>query len=232
MNINLYIDFYFDKNPERAAELEDCLRLNVENSLIDNIVLYIDKRDTDRAIHFFQQKFFSVEAREKIYLCYEADRPTYNDIFVAMNHVTGSSDINIIANADIYFDQASLQRIKDFRWDNHCMALTRWDESPIKKEFDHPFVNPYPEIYFYDHADSQDAWVFKGYTEHIPGADFTMGVPGCDNRIAYLLSQAGFKVINPSRTIKIIHKHKSTIRNYNRKQTVKPPYLTLQPTNL
>ncbi len=223
MKVNLYIDFYFDKNPERFEELRYCLEHNLNNDLIDHVVVYADEKDADRLFQFLYE-FKSV----KILTCFKKNRPTYNDFFVAMNHVTHKNDINIISNADIYFDKTSLQRMKDFNWNDHCMALTRWDELETETRFNHQYEN-IPQISFYDYV---DAWVFKGYTEQIAGADFTLGVPGCDNRIAYLLSRSGFKVINPSRTIKIIHKHKSGIRNYNFRQTIKPPYLTLQPTEL
>ena len=40
------------------------------------------------------------------------------------------------------------------------------------------------------------------------------GVAGCDNRLVYLLQQAGMIVTNPSRTIKCYHLHNVQWRSY------------------
>jgi hypothetical protein len=87
----------------------------------------------------------------------------------------------------------------------------------------------------------QDAWIFSA---PLPldkiFARFSLGAPGCDNRIAYELISAGYKVTNPS--IKIVARHldlaegrdilgknieyKSTMTEENIKKglAVPPPY--------
>jgi hypothetical protein len=87
----------------------------------------------------------------------------------------------------------------------------------------------------FDRADSQDTWIFKGGVNQVSGADFTMGIAGCDNAIAHLLEQHGYNVINPSRTIKTYHLHLTNIRNYtdisgNAIQRIQPPYKLINPT--
>lgn len=54
-------------------------------------------------------------------------------------------------------------------------------------------------------------------------------VHNCDNRIAHELQQAGYLVLNPSKSIRCIHYHVSEQRNYNRAvrnadTVVPPPY--------
>ena len=95
-----------------------------------------------------------------------------------------------------------------------CISLTRWETSP--------------NLFFLNRRDSQDCWIFKGKINHIQ-SDFFTGIPGCDNAIADRIARAGYDIINPSRTIKSYHVHKSSERNYGN-QKVPMPYKFLQPT--
>jgi hypothetical protein len=150
-------------------------------------------------------------------------RPTFNDYFkLACKHtLTGDfdkDDIFVIANSDIYFDETLLlaNHIKH----GEVYALTRYD---IKRG----------QARFFDRPDSQDVWIFR-FVPPMDGADFHLGVGGCDNRIAYLLNKAGYKVTNPSLSIKTYHLHESGIRtfDYKKHKVIPPPYLTLKPTSL
>lgn len=151
-------------------------------------------------------------------------RPTFNDYFnsIFMQYSYGKfelDDIFVIANSDIYFDETLLlaNNIKH----GEVYALTRYD---IKRG----------QARFFDRPDSQDVWIFRGGINPIDGADFHLGVGGCDNRIAYLLNKAGYKVTNPSLSIKTYHLHESGIRtfDYKKHKVVPPPYLTLKPITL
>jgi hypothetical protein len=146
-----------------------------------------------------------------------ASKPTYDSFFKQINKVTGPDDINIICNSDIFFDEtiAHVASIKD----KEVYALLRWE-----------WFNP-NHITHSDRPDSQDTWIFKGKMENVVG-NFTLGVRGCDNRIAYEFMAAGYTVSNPSRTIKTYHVHNSGIRNYTMADVVPPPYHTLGPTSL
>jgi hypothetical protein len=65
-------------------------------------------------------------------------------------------------------------------------------------------------------------------------APFTMGILGCDNRLAYLLSEAGYRLSNPGRSIRAIHLHRSEVRRYRqgRQNLVPGPYKRLVPEEL
>jgi len=151
-------------------------------------------------------------------------RPTYNDYFHTSSKLIhdedfDNDDIFVIANSDIYFDETLLlaNQIKH----GEVYALTRYD---IKRG----------QARFFDRPDSQDVWIFRGGINPIEGADFNLGVGGCDNRIAYLLHKAGYTVTNPSLSIKTYHLHESGIRtfDYKKHKVIPPPYLTLAPTTL
>ena len=48
-------------------------------------------------------------------------------------------------------------------------------------------------------TDSQDAWIFQTPmdTSVIKESNFYLGIPRCDNRIAYILFNNNYTVINP-----------------------------------
>ena len=147
-------------------------------------------------------------------------RSTYQNYFDLINQTTGPDDINIIINSDIYFIAEDLDRMKGLQ-PNQCYALTRWD------------IYPDGMPVFLNRVDSQDCWIFRGEVKNIQGGSmFGLGQPGCDNKMALLLRDAGYDVLNPSLTIKSYHIHNSKISYYTRNDAVPPPYLRLNPCEL
>jgi glycosyltransferase involved in cell wall biosynthesis len=147
-------------------------------------------------------------------------RPSYKDFFLLTQLFP--EDINIISNTDIHFDESiNLLHEIDFSSDI-CLALTRWDFN--KDESLKRFVD----------RGSQDAWVFFGSVKNIDKMDasYTLGVPGCDNRIARELYDADYTVYNPSESIRIIHRHLSGIRNYKSSDTICGEHMFLDATRL
>jgi hypothetical protein len=144
------------------------------------------------------------------------NRPTFKEIFDYVNEVTNDNDINIIANSDIYFDEEGLEIIKLLLEKDDCWALTRWDALTGQ---------------FMGRRDSQDSWLFRGKIK-TGNYDFLLGFPGCDNRLAYELQQAGYNLSNPSRTIKTYHLHNGDDRSWHGKPQIRPPYLLLEPHQL
>lgn len=140
-------------------------------------------------------------------------RPTFAQLFELTKQFP--NDINCFSNSDIYFQDTSLLHNIN---ENECYALCRWDQRSAG-------------IRFFNHADSQDAWIFRGTIKPI-NAHFTMGFWGCDNRLAYEIKEAGYDIKSPSLSIKIIHLHAVDNRNHQRTKdnTIPGPYLTLIPT--
>jgi hypothetical protein len=182
--INVAINYYTDKFPERQSEIDFCFQQNMKNENINLIIIHSQQR------------------------------LTYKYYFDTLNSITGVSDINIIANADIYFDDTiKYCESLDF---NTFYALSRWDV--VGSESFH-FCRP----------DSQDVWAWKGKSKNIV-CDYFLGMPGCDNRLAHEAKKAGYNVLNPSKTIKCYHFHNSNLRNYNRTTASVPgPYMTVEP---
>jgi hypothetical protein len=195
--VNLYTSYYQDKNPKRQKELLYCLKKNIENPLIDNIFLIVEGE-------------VKLPINGKLIII-EANRPTYRNFFDLINDtVTSPNDISILANTDIYFND-TLQLI-DLR-EKQCIALSRWDK---RKD----------GLRLHNERYSQDTWIFKGKIRNVRFCDFFMGIPGCDNRIAYELNRAGYRLFNPANAIQSIHYHQSDLHNYDHNTPKIPkPYL-------
>lgn len=192
------------------SELEQCVKKNIDCPKIDEIVLVIE---TD-------QETPEIPRHRKVKTQYTSSRPTYTDMFRIANRFKGN--LKIIANTDIYFDNVNLIKMQHTIEDGMCLALSRWDVAP--------------EGTYTHHAnrDSQDVWVFKGEISYEINGDFLMGKPGCDNRIAYEIKKAGYKVRNPSKNIRTYHLHNSDVRNYvrNDEHVVPMPYMLIPVTGI
>lgn len=178
MKTRLFVCIYKDEIPARNGDIKFCLEKNLDNPFIDAVHLMVDGFDVSL-----------LPSNEKIVLHFYNRRMQYNDYFEVMKDYP--NDVKVVANSDIFFDD-TLVFLEDMSEDV-CYALTRWD---IKKE----------DVVFLNRSWSQDAWVFKGSLKDVRG-DFELGRLGCDGRIAHELLCAGYKVLNPSKTIKIFHLH-------------------------
>jgi len=145
-------------------------------------------------------------------------KPHYTQFFKVMREFP--NDVNIVSNLDIYFDDTI--KLAENIGLRDCYALTRWEL----------FNN---KIVFFEkrntaaHAKhSQDVWIFRGAPRF--EAEFSMGVPGCDNRMAYLLKVQGYNTINPCYSIKCIHVHESDKRPTHLHERVRGPYHWIEPS--
>ena len=153
-------------------------------------------------------------------IVYFDGRPTYADFFRATR-----DGINILANADIYFDE-TLELVKSMG-PKDAYALTRTEIRKGEfKSFDEVHTNAYCQSHW-----SQDVWIFNGKVNGIWG-EFHLGRRGCDNRIAWEIHKAGYNLSNPSLSIRAIHVHKNESRNYSIKTPVSRPYKRVEPTKL
>lgn len=196
--VTLYTSYYQDPNPKRQKELDYCLQKNLENPMIDRIMLYVEG-------DFVPHPKVTILGNH---------RPTYRQFFDAINeHTRHEFEISILANTDIYFD-STLQYLQ--LTGRECLALSRWDVKPGK------------ETKLHNERYSQDTWIFSGKVRKVRYCDFFLGVPGCDNRIAWELSQAGYRLFNPATKIKTYHYHPSDLHTYNTKMTIPKPYLFVE----
>lgn len=143
----------------------------------------------------------------KIHPLFEGARPTYKRFFDLIRVYASPVDISIVANSDIYFDES----LRDIRINGKtCIALSRYDM---------------PSGKLHNCSGSQDTWIFQGKVMPIKYSDFHLGIPGCDNRIAWELHRAGYKLINPASWLKSYHYHPSDLHNYHDDLGVNKPHL-------
>jgi hypothetical protein len=189
------------------------------------ITLYVNKftcNDPERKAEF--DKCLELNTNnpliDKIVLINTEARPTYEMVF----NMFQQDSVNILANSDIYFDD-TIQFARAIG-DREFFALTRWELLDNKVMF---FTERHPGV---PAKYSQDAWIVGG-KPNVRNANFMMGVPGCDNRIARVIWDSGYIVRNPSYTIRAIHIHKKDYRDPNIvNDQIKPPYKWVEPTTM
>ena len=208
----LFTNYFQSTSPERMAEYDFCINKNKVASF-DRIYLFVEnEKDAEVAYNKFGVEVVNIERR-----------PTFKDFFDFINTEEFSDSINIVANTDIFFlNMQQIDRnLHRLIRGKSCFALTRYD-----------YHHNRPSDLF-DRPDSQDTWVFNGNEnlDAVQGINFTQAVAGCDNKLAYELSQAGFEVLNPSRTIQTFHLHDVNVRTYVSENIyrISPPYKLLPP---
>lgn len=173
-----------------------------DTELLTCLINNIHNKYIDKIILLSEQDVYYPK-HEKVSFVKTKDRPTFQDAF------SFSEGLTIVCNADIYIDETNVRLIDLFLNNNELFALSRWDghgDSAI----------------LYDHVDSQDVWCFRGSIKK-GNYDIPIGFMGCDNRIAYELSAAGYDVKNVAQTIKTFHVHKSGVKSYEKGKSIVIP---------
>ena len=132
-------------------------------------------------------------------------RLTFRDLFDYLNRNLAGHGV-IAANADIFFDD-SLALLDGYDLEDRLLCLSRWD------------VHADGSASLFEHPASQDAWIFQAPVRGF-SCGFPLGVPGCENRLAWEAQRAGLKLSNPGRSIKANHLHLSQVWNYTERQRV------------
>jgi hypothetical protein len=200
----LLAGFYQDADPDRRAELLECVRRNVANDLIEAIHLFVEEPIAAEALLAAYPEL----ATARIRLIEHGRRLTYRDLFGYANRQLPGQRV-IVANADIYFDH-TLARLDGYDLSDRLLCLSRWD------------VQADGSTRLFDHAGSQDAWVFRAPLPDLR-SDFHLGVLGCDNRLAWEADHAGLTLSNPARSVRAHHLHLSQVRRYNAGQWLPGP---------
>ena len=194
--IILFTPYYKAKHSERQEELIYCLKKNTQCDEIEKIILVID-----------DEHIPEVES-PKIEIVKIDARPTYLD-WVELTEKRCQNQISILANTDIYFDE-SITRIREiFAADPQgFVALSRYE-----KEEENYTLHKTPHW-------SQDVWAVSGdfkFTKSFKNSlRVSLGVPRCDNKIAYLFAIHGAPVYNPCHHIKTVHVQESQLRYYDK----------------
>lgn len=193
--VNVFYNYYKPPQEERQEEIDYCFKELLKNDKIDN--LYVLSSDEVN----IQGDFVEIQI---------TGQPKFNDFFKIIDFYSEENDINIILNSDCFLKSESIDIIKNNLKNDEAYVLSRWDILQLT-----PFKTEHFNVTNKDESGcSQDCWIFRGKTKNGLEGDFEMGRAGCDNAIAYEFDTAGYKVSNPSFTIKVYHYHLSGIRTY------------------
>ena len=196
----MVVSYWKPGDPRRAAEIDECLRRNLANPDIDEVVLLVDP---GVSAPFVDHKLCVLESSRP--------RPRVAELVARANDlITGPHDMTILANSDCYFD--GLEKLKvlgDTR--QFVFAMTRtdveWNGEPVAG-YDPWFTG-------------QDAWVFTGRIRPLKWTDFSLGNMSCDWVLAWVLHHAGYMLVNPFHDLRLSHLHLSQHRV--REGNVRPP---------
>lgn len=193
--INVFFPYYNPNDSRRQKEIELCLDKNIENPNINKIIVMIDDNSNLPVIN------------EKIITKRINQRPTYR-LWIELTKELNLDGVSILCNSDIYFNDSLAIAVDIINTPQKFLSLSRWELLNNNLTL-HP--NPHW---------SQDSWGFHTASyfskEMLKLLDFPMGVPRCDNKIAYIFAIQGWKIYNPCQTLKSIHVHETQLRTYDK----------------
>jgi len=214
--INVFCQFFIPKTDERIAEIQQCLRFNVENSSVAKIYLMNER--------IYTAEEMGVTDTDKIVQHNLGRRLKFSDVFEYIE-TQGIKGYNVIMNSDIFVDK-TIEKLRksDLAVSKKMMALLRFEYDP---------KNIVKSQIFGPRHDSQDTWIihsnFNIVAEQRKAFEFEFGKPGCDNKIVYLMNILNYEVVNDPTFIKTYHIHKSQQRDYTIKDKVPSPYSIISP---
>mmetsp|Transcript_24412 Transcript_24412/g.35018 ORF Transcript_24412/g.35018 Transcript_24412/m.35018 type:complete len:344 (+) Transcript_24412:1-1032(+) len=196
----LLLQYFKSADVAKQRDIDAVLTKNLVNTAISK-VYFLNEEEFD---------FSGFPNAFKIKQYIISTRLTFRDAFLFCNQYLVNSTV-ILANADIYFDE-TLLRLEPIVHpltlqpapnsggsSGTVMALLKWVHHI-------GYGNDSDILSLSLRTDSQDAWVFQPplIRDLALKADFSMGLPRCDNRLAWLLAEFNYTVINPALAIHAI----------------------------
>lgn len=207
-NIYIFQQFYIPKDNNRKKEINECLKKNIKLKLVTKVVLLNEREYSRDEMDLSEVEF------KKVQQIIISKRLRYNIFFEIAHKFKGYC---LLANSDIFFDDSLVNIFRSpLYYERSCFTQLRIEHN--KKLFG-------------PRSDSQDAWLFHSKhlilnTEH---SNFELGMPGCDNKITFILAMNNFQLYNEPFRIKTNHLHTSNIRGYSGKDVIPGPYLMVNP---
>lgn len=152
-------------------------------------------------------------------------RQTFADLFaVAIERCAGKPVA--IANSDIAFDE-SIGDVLKVLVPGMLVALTRWDDGTAPSMEGR--IDPHAWRLY---SQSQDTWIFIAGSLPDFRSDFQLGVPRCENRLAYEAAAAGVVVVDPALSVRSMHHHATNVRSWKPGDYYRGPLLFPRLTTL
>lgn len=201
--INVVSTFYISKynsklDSERSEELDTALLNNLNSPLIKKIHLFVDDNESLERLHTLTNN------SDKIVIISVGKKPKYTDFFkYILEHL--NNDICMIINADIYLLECEERLLDQIKHEKCCYALTRYEHNMSTWLMD-------------GYGGSHDAYIFNSsylnetiLNEHV---DFYQNTLGIESHLIKNFCDHGYRVVNPCKQIKIVHLHKTELRNH------------------
>jgi hypothetical protein len=206
----LYLQYFSHNDPARKKELDFCTKHNVNNSNFDKVYVLLEKDEDDFPwLHNDRTEVININKRAN-----------YKTFIEFANERSSGNDIHILANLDIFFD-SSVQHLDQMK-EKDFITLTRWDINAETKQ-----------ARFFNVNCSQDTWIWKGkidFDNTTLDLTYNLGTPGCDNAVCGEFHENGYRVLNPSLTVKSFHLHQDKARSYTDDDVVRKKLYLLYPT--
>ena len=202
--INLISTFYISNYSSsldnlRSIELETCLLNNLSSTFIKKIHLFVDDFESLERLNIITNN------SEKIVIIEVGKKPSYYDFF---NYIINNlkEEICMISNSDIYIHQYDDILIQNLINNKIAYALTRYEYDMSQYLID-------------EYGGSHDCYIFNSsfLTEKILSSEdiqFLQNLPGIESHIIKALYDEGLSILNPCFQIKIVHLHKTKLRNH------------------
>jgi len=148
-----------------------------------------------------------------------ARRWTFADLFtLAAEQFPGR--LCVVANSDISFDESLGLASRLLETPCVLVALTRWDDDAAPS-----MEGRVDTATWRFYSQSQDAWIFRAGSLPLFDAAFQLGIPRCENRLAFEAARAGIVVRNPALSIRARHHHATNVRTWRRQEHYLGPLL-------
>ena len=202
--INIISTFYISKTDNildtyRNEELLTSLKKNIQNKMIKKIHLFLDDTDSEDKIKTLIDDFFY----EKIHIIEIGKKVKHKDYFdYAKTNL--QNEICMISNTDIFLFEACENIINSIKYNQIAFALSRYE-----------YDMSCPQVTNY--LGSHDAYIFNPsfFITSFDSINYYPNIPGIETNIIKLFLDNNYKVYNPCYEIKIVHLHKSQLRNYS-----------------
>ncbi|MGB4205297.1 MAG: hypothetical protein WBJ84_06715 [Bacteroidales bacterium] len=193
----LMTSLYNETDSSRVDELLYCLKTNLLNSYIKQVVILYDTSRDNNDLKIFN----SIQSLKNVSLIKVPERPAFSDFFKIANNNFKNNNV-IIANSDIYFDN-SLYKIDFNRFTNLFIVLSRYNDDGSHK-------NPklITNLKGLPNFLSADAWIFRSPINKLFYCDYKVGTMYSDSFLNAQLIKELPAVINPCLDIFAFHLQK------------------------
>lgn len=206
--INLFQEFFIEKNPKRLDEYLFCLNKNLENRLIDKLYLVFNEEEYNSNPDYFEDVFKNKLKNSKKLVQIKSDKPrfSFNKVSEYVNQNLPDGSIVMVTNLDIFIPEIeSWENINEDFFDvtdkDVCLALARTE-----------FVSEghtFRDEIAWKHGEFADAWCFRSpfllKPEDFPYEIPVGNAPTCDNHMFGLLTNKYDTVFNWAEKYIIYH---------------------------